>query len=293
MKKIRKQKTKEKKVCFRKKSLEETKIHLNRILDPKERGYRQARAILERSFPSEELDPREVMEECFEDEKYRFFTIKTPFNKVIGAYSGIMMQTSSFEFFFGHYIVIERSMRNKGYGKAAVIKQISDLRKEARENGKKLKYIIGEVEQPGIAGEDEMRNKIRPNFHTKYSGVKATLIDYVMPNLGDKDGEDVKLLLCVNPLTGEHKKTVNLRDIVSIVYQMYLDYELEGAELADYFRRSFANTLKGVERLRLEDFENINNLLERIPDVEIKLVDIMDTYGKNLSEVKPSAEITE
>ncbi|MCK4319830.1 GNAT family N-acetyltransferase [Candidatus Micrarchaeota archaeon] len=293
MKKIRKRKTKEKKAHFRNKPLEEAKVHLNRILCPKEKGYHQARAILERSFPSEELDPREVMEECFEDEGYRFFTIKTPFNKVIGACSGIMMQTLGFEFFFEHYIAIEKSMRNKGYGKTAVMEQISDLRKEAREVGKKLKYLVVEVEQPGIIKEDEMRNRIRPKFHTKYSGVKATLIDYVTPNLENEEREDVKFLLCVNPLTGEHKKTVNLKDVVSIVYNIYLDYELEGAKLADYFKRSFANILKGVEKLGLEDFENINNLLERIPDVEIKLVNIMDMYGKNLSEVKPFAEIIE
>jgi len=178
----------------------------------------QAQRFYEYSFPSEEREPIKVARRYISDSiKAIRAGKKVRFHYLVAVAGGESRGMTSFNLLpvgnvglvaFMGYIVTQINYKGIGIGRALVNGVESVAGRHAKTGA-----AFGEIEQPrGM--KNEMRDVIRPNFHTKHTGMGAVVIEkkngkvfvvpYRQPGIitGKRIPPPVPLLPCITPIAG-------------------------------------------------------------------------------------------
>jgi hypothetical protein len=177
----------------------------------------QAQRFYEYSFPPEEQEPIKVARRYISDsirairsgKKVRFHylvAVSGGESRGMTSFNLLPVKNAGLVVFMG-YIVTQMNYKGLGIGRA-LIDGVESVAGHCSRTG----VAFGEIEQPGIDKKNEMRDVIRPNFHTKYTGMgvvvierkngKVCIVPYRQPGIitGRHIPPPVPLLPCMTPI---------------------------------------------------------------------------------------------
>jgi len=142
----------------------------------------QAQRFYEYSFPFEEREPIKVARRYISDSikairagrKVRFHYLVAVANdesRGMTSFNILPVRNMGLVAFMG-YIVTQMNYKGVGIGRA-LVDGVESVVGRFSQTG----VVFGEVEQPRLEKRNEMRNIIRPNFHTKYTGMGVLAIE--------------------------------------------------------------------------------------------------------------------
>jgi hypothetical protein len=177
----------------------------------------QAQRFYEYSFPPEEREPIKVARRYISDSiKAIRAGKKVRFHYLVAVAGGQSRGMTTFNLLpvrdfglvvFMGYLVTQMNYKGIGIGRALVDGVEAVAGRHAATGA-----AFGEIEQPGVYKRNEMRDVIRPNFHTKYTGMgavvierkngKARVVPYRQPGIitGKRVPAPVPLLPCMTPI---------------------------------------------------------------------------------------------
>jgi hypothetical protein len=177
----------------------------------------QAQRFYEYSFPAHEREPIKVARRYISDSiKAIRSGKKVRFHYLVAVADGQSRGMTTFNLLpagnagsvaFMGYLVTQMNYKGIGIGRALVDGVESVAGRHA-----KTGVAFGEIEQPRAGQRNEMRDVIRPNFHTKHTGMgaivvekkngKAYVVPYRQPGIitGRRIPPPVPLLPCITPI---------------------------------------------------------------------------------------------
>lgn len=132
------------------------------------------------------------------------------------------------------YVATDPESRRLGLAKHLLARLCHDMHDHARQLGKPLRAIFGEVNDPDriAAGEDSFDPRTRLEIYQRW-GYRVAPIDYVQPALepGRQKFSQLKLLLIPHPVTGRHG---DASDIARFLEGIYTELGVDIASDPDY-----------------------------------------------------------
>lgn len=245
-------------------------LRMETITDPSSPFLVSYQALMERTFPSEELDSLEVTQSALEESSnpnrradFILITLLAPNGEVMGAMNASYIPAKSKEkenlgwgFTVVNYVVVDD--RFKGHGLADKLYAALDERSHllAQERGETLNYVVGEtVPDPKV--ERKVNQTGRARLYYDNAGTKMEVPYYQACLEWEEDGspqsEPVPLHLVAKPTTGG--KTIKKADILRLVDGIYDYNSRENANAVpahvDAVLTRLEQDLEGVEELEM------------------------------------------
>ena len=197
---------------------------LEKIL-PSDTGFEQAMAIYEQSLPSNERQPRLVIEDRLNQGLCTLYGVMED-NAVIG-----MMVIWIFEdtpFTFLDYLAVHQDYRGKGIGEFCM--------QQIREEFEKLnKSMLIEVEDPDF-GEDRVTKIRRIRFYEKCGAKWLANTPYIIPPLDGTDPTPMLILVVANDKITQ-LNGASVRDILRRIYRCVYEKSDDDALLNSFISK--------------------------------------------------------
>lgn len=142
-------------------SKEGEKFSIELITSPEQPEVEEIQNILEHTFNQKEMDPIEVLKAAIKGEtpggekditQYKVYTLKNETGKIISFLAGGILDLkdkfgndTNKTIFMCTYIVTEKELRQKGFGRELYISSLIDAKKESKSKGKIFKAFAAEV----------------------------------------------------------------------------------------------------------------------------------------------------
>jgi hypothetical protein len=166
------------------------------VEDGKDPVLSEVQELLEKTFGPEEVDPEEIMRSSVdgltpwgtEDDRYRIVLVRNQEKKLVSLFAGAQLELLDEKgnpinesVYFGGYAVTLPGKRQKGLAREAYASAIIDATKQARSEGKTLKFAIGEC----TSSSENFWNKVGwKRIYAKDRGSKEySELRYIQPAL--------------------------------------------------------------------------------------------------------------
>ena len=172
------------------------KFKIETIEDGKSPVISDVQKMLEKTFSAEELDSEEVLRSAVdgktsqgtESERYRIITVHNEKNELVAFITGSQLallaetgESTKESVYYVGYVITDKKTRQKGLAREAYVSALIDATKDARLQGNKLKFVIGE----GASSAEKFINSFGSKRLYVQTGVKKeyTELKYIQPAL--------------------------------------------------------------------------------------------------------------
>jgi len=205
-------------------------VKFNKITNTNHKDFKDAIIIYEESFPSNERQTKETIEQRIKENIYQMF-IGYLKNSVV--FMALLLNLKDSDFVLLDYMVTKEEFRNRGIG-TKFLKKIMEQTKP--------KYMILEVENPEY-GNNKRQRKQRVKFYKNLGAKEMKNTRYVLPPLSGNIQTEMILMVLPNYCNG--KMDGNL--VKKIIIQIYK--EVYNRNFQDDLLNSFINNVKNPVEL--------------------------------------------
>lgn len=224
-----------------------------------------------------------------------FYQVPVIDGHAVGMYSVDLQQAETFLQAYGNYLCIDEKHRQQGIAHILVEAMMASCNERSVREGKPFRYSFGEVEKPELDGSDDVKDRIRPDFHHNVMGRgaaaivksdgKVSLLPHAWPGIydGNRFPDPEPSLLAIAPVEGGRIRKITAQPgMVSPDGYLSGDREMLTAlspedvlemmdALYDDYRTSDSYDPGQVDMLK----EGSRGVLDRVP--EVHLVPMADT----------------